>query len=111
MPSKSIQCITLETNRWHNQMGNAPQPSDRVKYAKDIYLPMQVTIEPIMDFDLAEFIEMIKTVKPYKVNIGADTGKNNLSEPVPEKIHQLIVQLKKYTEVHQKQNLRRLYEL
>lgn len=43
-----------------------------------------------------------------QVNIGADSGKNNLSEPSAEKVRALIDELSKFTKVVQKKNLRRL---
>ncbi len=45
---------------------------------------VMVTIEPIMDFDLEPFVEMIKNTKPKFVNIGADSKGHNLPEPSSE---------------------------
>jgi hypothetical protein len=103
-------CITLETNRHYKEvMGLSPKPKDRVKeYKKIPYSFKYITIEPIMDFDLVEFVEMIKVCNPLQVNIGADSGKNNLPEPSKEKLLQLIEELKKFTIIHNKSNLKRL---
>ena len=46
--------------------------------------------------------------KPIQVNIGADSGGNNLPEPSKEKIIELIFELEKFTKVKQKKNLKRL---
>jgi hypothetical protein len=42
------------------------------------------------------------------VNIGADSGKNGLPEPPPEKVRTLVHILETHTEVYIKPNLRRL---
>ena len=67
-----------------------------------------VTIEPILNFDLKEFIEIIKWSDPVQVNIGADSKGHNLIEPSKKKILKLISELEKFTKVHLKENLNRL---
>ena len=69
-----------------------------------------ISIEPIMDFDLRDFLCMLRDVKPEFVSIGADSKRNNLIEPPSEKIEQLIKHLKSYTNVIIKNNLKRLIE-
>jgi hypothetical protein len=69
-----------------------------------------ITVEPILDFDVMTFSEMILSCKPAQVNIGADSGNNHLPEPPPEKIAALIEALRPFTEVHLKKNLKRLYK-
>ena len=63
-----------------------------------------------MDFDLPEFVEMIKIYNPIQVNIGADSShrRNMLPEPPKEKILELIEALEQFTTVVQKKNLARL---
>ena len=68
----------------------------------------QVTIEPIMDFDLDEMVSMIKFCGPLKVNIGADSKNNHLPEPSKEKLLALINELQKFTIIDRKSNLERL---
>ena len=104
MPINSFLCTTIETNRFYPEiMGNAPHPEDRVFPGLHY-----VTIEPIMDFDIDELFEMIVRCKPLQVNIGADSGKNNLPEPSFEKVMTLIEMLKGFTTIHKKRNLDRL---
>jgi len=67
-----------------------------------------ITIEPIMDFDLNPFIRKIKYNSPEQVNIGGDSGNNNLPEPSKKKILELISELEKFTIVVKKKNLNRL---
>jgi hypothetical protein len=69
-----------------------------------------ITIEPVMDFDVITFADMILSCKPVQVNIGADSGNNHLPEPSPEKIAALIEALQPFTRVHLKKNLKRLYK-
>lgn len=69
-----------------------------------------LTIEPIIEFTNKELIEMIKICEPEWVNIGANTNhKIKLNEPEPEKVQDLISELKKITEVKTKKNLKRLW--
>jgi hypothetical protein len=70
--------------------------------------PLYITIEPIMDFDIDEMVEYIQQCDPKQVNIGADSMKSNLPEPSKEKVVKLIAELKKFTIVHEKSNLRRI---
>ena len=103
-------CTTIETNRFYKEfMGNTPDPHKRAIYMSEIpLLEKYVTIEPIMDFDLNDLVKIIRYCKPKQVNIGADSGKNNLPEPDGDKIRELIFRLEEYTIVKQKSNLKRL---
>ena len=110
-PEKSIICTTIETNRWYKQMGMAPVTGERAMAMNEHYLAgfkTQVTIEPIMDFDLRELVSLIEYCHPASVNIGADSKHNDLPEPSKEKILALIEELKKFTIIDQKRNLNRL---
>ena len=68
-----------------------------------------ITVEPVMDFDIDIFLQWIRTINPEQVNIGADSGGNNLPEPSPEKLRKFIQALQAGgTKVHVKDNLKRL---
>lgn len=110
LPNNSVVCTTIETNRWYEQMGDAPLPLKRAEAMMAInhYHITYVTIEPIMDFDLFHLAGLIDMCKPVQVNIGADSGKNNLPEPTKGQILELIEVLEKFTTVKQKSNLARL---
>jgi protein gp37 len=103
-------CTTIETNRWYQDiMNKSPEPIDRAYHMHK--LPVRnkyVTIEPIMDFDFIDLVAYIRMCKPMQVNIGADSGNNNLPEPSKLKVMALIEELKRFTIVHQKRNLNRL---
>ena len=97
-------CTTLETNKYYPDiMGKSPKPRKRLTKLLDY-----ITIEPVLDFDLKEFINFIEYIEPEQVNIGADSGNNNLPEPPKEKIFELIKELEKFTKVKLKKNLNRL---
>lgn len=106
----SILCATVESNRDYPViMGNAPCINNRIKYFKNtIHNNKMITIEPILDFDLKEFVDMLKFINPFQINIGADSGGHNLPEPQKEKVLELIQELEKFTKVYLKQNLNRI---
>lgn len=111
-PEKTRLCTTIETNRWYGDiMRNCPPPRARALnlavYGWDKY----ITIEPIMDFDTDDLVNLIKMCNPVQVNIGADSGGNGLPEPSPEKVRQLIDALKEFTVIDQKRNLNRLLNI
>ncbi len=68
---------TLETNRNYD-LSMAPLPTNRWMQFKllSIYkLRTMISIEPIMDFDLEDFLCMLHVIKPEFVSIGADGKK------------------------------------
>jgi hypothetical protein len=89
-------------------MGNTPTPQDRAYWLGEMPFNRYLTIEPIMDFDLIELVTLVSIINPKQVNIGADSGNNNLPEPSTDKILALIDELKKFTVIDQKRNLSRL---
>ena len=111
IPTGSILCTTIETNRWHPEiMQNSPTPLERVVDMGQIRgFEKHITVEPIMEFDMREMVAMIKHCNPASVNIGADSKGNKLPEPPREKILALIGGLVILGfEVKQKSNLTRL---
>lgn len=110
-PRNSTICTTIETNRIYPQMGKTPPPQERANYMSELRkrgFDTYVTIEPIMKFDLWSMIELIKMCNPVQVNIGADSGNNNLPEPTKSEVLQLITELEKFTKIDRKTNLSRL---
>lgn len=108
-PENTVFCTTIETNRWYDKiMQDSPHPENRAMSMSKISIKKYVTIEPIMDFDLEDLVSMIQHCNPDQVNIGADSGGNKLPEPGKEKIMMLIDELKKFTTIHRKNNLKRL---
>lgn len=109
LPLNSVVCTTIESNRFYPEiMNNSPRPSARAEAMSRIDLPKYVTIEPILEFDMDELVELIKSCNPIQVNIGADSGNHKLPEPNREKVLLLIDKLNKFTIVKQKKNLKRI---
>ena len=92
-------------------MKNSPHPMQRSIAMQELseVIDTYVTIEPILDFNLEHMVKMIKRCNPKQVNIGADSGRNNLPEPTKEKVFELISELQKFTVIHNKSNLNRLF--
>lgn len=111
-PKNSIFGTTLETNRDMQDISKAQSAKARVSNMQERFMEKKmVTIEPILDFDLEEFVDMIKKINPDWVNIGADSKNHNLPEPNKEKVIRLIEELKKFTHIKKKHNLERLVPL
>lgn len=108
-PPKTIFGITVESNRSLRGYSKAQSSQARVSNMQEWFMKRKmITIEPIIDFDLMEMIDIIKEVRPEFVNIGADSKGHNLPEPSEEKIKRLIEELRKFTKVNLKDNLKRL---
>lgn len=105
-------CTTIETNRVYPEiMRNAPDPVVRAMEFRDIPIKEKyITIEPIMDFDLDSLLTMVYKCHPQQVNIGADSGKNNLPEPDKKKLCDFIGEIMQITDIKLKKNLDRLLE-
>jgi len=131
-PKEYIFCTTLESNRFYFsdweasyqvshfrskflihawlrslKSTNVPSITERAEGIKK-FARRHITIEPIIDFDLEEFVELLRDISPEQINIGADSGRNNLPEPSAEKVRTLIAELEKFTKVVQKKNLSRI---
>jgi hypothetical protein len=111
-PDNTVFCTTIETNRWYPEiMNNSPSPEYRawgMGRSAQVGHKNYVTIEPIMDFDLPEMVDLIRECNPVQVNIGADSGNNHLPEPTMDKLLQLVEELERFAVVYQKKNLGRL---
>jgi len=110
-PDKSIFCTTVESNRTHQSMLHCPPVSERIiamRNIRNIGYRTEITIEPIMDFDIDEFIDLIRYAMPAKINIGADSKNHHLPEPSRDKLIIFIKALEAITVVEQKSNLKRL---
>ena len=107
-PPRTILGTTIETNRTVKG-SHAPNPADRVAPMERLPSPKFVTVEPILDFDVAVLLGWIKKITPTFVNIGADSKGHGLPEPSPDKINALIVGIQQAgIEIREKHNLGRL---
>ena len=111
-PKNCVIGTTIETNRTYPEMGSgANTPLMRAEcllVLRELGFKTMLTIEPIMDFDEKELIELINIAKPDWINIGADSGNNNLPEPSKEKLGKLIYKLHSQATTIKKNNLNRL---
>lgn len=102
---------TIETNRDITlNYSKAPNPRQRaLDMMMSDYQPKFISIEPIMDFDLAVFAEWLYDINPEIVEIGADNYHNDLPEPSWDKVYKLIDILTLHgVKVIQKDGLQRL---
>jgi DNA repair photolyase len=112
LPPGSILGCTIETNRDMPEISKAPPALER---AQAMRVLMQrnwktfITVEPALDYDVAELLEMLCCARPSFVNVGADSKGHNLAEPSLEKVLALVAGLKDAgIEVREKHNLQRL---
>ena len=112
LPEKHLLGCTLETNRLSPQVSDAPVPVQRIYGMQLLKLKgirRFVTIEPILDFDIAELATAVLSIMPEFVNIGADSKGHGLAEPTIEKVMELgRVISAAGIEVKKKRNLDRL---
>jgi len=99
-----ILATTLETNRdkGYSDISKAPLPS--IRYKDFLALDWErkiITIEPVMDFDLDEFVGWIRAISPEAVYLGFNSRPNEvqLPEPSMDKFWQLRDMLSSFTEV------------
>lgn len=111
-PLQTILGVTLESNREYPDISKAPSIADRVYWMKrlreETSFEIMISIEPILDFDLDEFMEMITEIRPAFISIGADSKYHHLPEPSLEKVGELLLALRSVTELKIKDNLERL---
>lgn len=114
-PSNSILGTTIESNRHLGSFSQAPSPQERAYAMMKISqlklgFRKEVTIEPIMDFDMEPMIQLIKDCNPDFVSIGADSKGHRIPEPKTWEIMKLIEELSTFTDVKPKKNLKRLLD-
>lgn len=104
----AVVAITLETNRYDSNMGNSPKITDRasaMEQIADMGIYTMVTAEPLMDFDLDEFVDIIRRCNPRRVNIGKNSARDyRVPEPEPKKVRNLVTSLRAFTRVEIKKN-------
>jgi hypothetical protein len=110
-PPKVILGTTIESNRSYPMLTYAPPPGERARYLTEWKGKKFITIEPILDFDVKGLVEMVVSVKPDFVNIGADSKGSGLPEPPKEKIIELVTLLTSSgVTIQKKENLERILE-
>jgi len=116
MPPHYTVGTTIETNREEltDKYSKAPSPLQRAEGMKLVRKEMRpyqtfLTVEPVLDFDVVQLVDLIETADPEWVNIGADSKNCGLIEPSAEKIRKLIEYLYHLDiEISNKTNLERI---
>lgn len=110
-PSNAILGATIESDRAYPGT-EAPRPVKRYLAMRQVRHPHKfISIEPIMNFDLAGFLRWIQEISPGIVEVGADNYNNNLPEPPSWKVHHLLKRLRAFVPyVVEKPGLGRIME-
>lgn len=100
LPENSYIGTTIETNRdeyfYDGKISNAPLPSERYRSFKGVRWHWKnVTLEPIMDFDMETIVKWIGRIDPVLVFLGYDSFRLGLPEPPLSKTVHLIKTLEK----------------
>lgn len=113
-PDNTILGTTIESNRWYNDVSNAPNPYIRWIDFYTLQHPRKfVTIEPVLNFDLLKLVNWMGVIAPERVYIGYDTKKTwwlvngekfylSNYEPPRDKVEALINNLEEFTTVKRK---------
>lgn len=117
LPKKVIFATTIETDddnviRWTSK--TAPLPMDRaggLSFLKSRGYRTELTIEPILKFDLERFKMVIDLANPDSISIGADSKGHGMPEPTAREVLALIEWIKKrgYKIEEEKHNLGRIF--
>lgn len=98
--------VTIESNRDYPDYSQAPLQYVRLYWtamlSKAITNPILISIEPILDFGMKEFVTWIERIKPSMVACGYDNYSHHLIEPTLAKTEELISRLEKFTIVYRK---------
>jgi len=106
IPSNCVCGATVETNKdtRYRKISWAPLPTARLeamRLLKD-HVKKMISIEPIIDFDLDDFVDEIESIRPDFVYVGYDNYNYGLPEPLLPKTKALIAELQKFTDVRTK---------
>ena len=85
---------TIETTEgW--TFSRAPSVRERMWKMVNLSHPHKfISIEPLMEFDLKTFVWWVEDIKPEIIEVGVDNYHNDLPEPEPEKVRQLLYHLR-----------------
>ena len=108
-PKSCMLGTTIESDILYPDVSNAPSQAERVLAMSNLRgFQTMVSVEPVMDFNLDAFIQIIRGIRPKFVSIGADSKRRNLKEPDREKLVTFMNALNQFTEVRAKENLKRV---
>lgn len=108
----AVFASTIETNRDCSFISKAAVIAERVEAMirlRENGFDVRISGEPIMDFDLEAYVDIIQQIKPSQVYIGCNTTRSiHLHEPSREKLIELINRLRQITNVFLKSNSGRI---
>ena len=112
-PPNLILGTTIESDKEVDGLSKAPNVVQRAKdfMTATIGFKTLLSIEPILDFDMETFVEMIKDIEPDVLSIGADSKKTpDLDEPNRVKLLSFLHRIDDefYGKISIKSNLARL---
>jgi len=109
IPANVVLGTTIESNRDYG-VTKAPPPATRfIDLAQHPHPRKFLSVEPIMDFDLASMIQWARMINPEIIEVGADNYGNRLPEPEWWKVEALLGELRTFCpEVVEKEGLERL---
>jgi len=95
IPDNVIIGTTIETNRTTDIISKAPEPALRGYAMKFLDCRKEITIEPIMDFDMETMVQWMQVLAPEFIYIGYNSNNNiHLPEPSLSKTTELIQKLR-----------------
>ncbi len=107
-----VFATTIETNRDCSFISKAAPIKERVEgmiRLRQDGFDVRITGEPIMDFDLEGYVDIIQQIRPSQVYIGCNTTRSiHLHEPSRAQLIELINRLRQITTVFLKSNSSRL---
>lgn len=112
-PPRFLIGTTAESNRHFQSMSISPTPLERLKAMRFLNLPSSqkfITIEPILRFDVDQFVDEIRQSYADTIYVGADSKGHHLPEPTGPEIGALVEGLRAAgKKVVLKPNLKRIY--
>ena len=96
-PESVYLLTTLETNRdeGYENVSKAPAPSIRYRRFRDLSYPRKIlTCEPLMQFDEDVFRGWLMLINPKYIYIGFNSKQKSEIDPDPEKVKNLIADLR-----------------
>ena len=113
-PPRFMIGTTAESNRHYQSMSISPTPMERMKAMRFLAIPEDkkfLTIEPVLRFNVGQFVAEIIQSYVGTIYIGADSKNHGLPEPTGEEIGELVRALREAGKtVVLKSNLSRLYK-
>jgi DNA repair photolyase len=101
-PSTFVLGLTLETNRFYKNMYSpaCPSPEDRVKAFAQLPGKRMVVVDPAMDFDHKEFVDMIRYIGPDIVAYGTETNSNYTERPSRDKSAEFLREVGQFSKIY-----------